>query len=62
MRTYEITYFDNNESTSGAPLTVKYNAWDADEAIVQFNYNYPTRKVWSIDEIEFDFDSYYKSL
>lgn len=52
MKEFEITYFDNGDASSGTPYTVCFKGRDEQEARVQFHYHYPTRKIWSIEEVE----------
>lgn len=54
-RSYEITYFDNNDSQSGVPMVATFKGRDSGEAVTQFNHLYPTKQVWSIDEVDPDY-------
>lgn len=58
MRKFEITYFDNGDASSGTPYVVSFHGRDHQEAVTQFNYNYPARTVWSVDEVDPDYSSH----
>lgn len=49
MQEFTITWFSNNDATSGTPMTQVYTAADVDEAIAKFKLEHPAHKPWSID-------------
>lgn len=55
MKTFAITYFSNGDVSCGAPYVLPFSGRDAQEAIAKFNYHYPTRSIWSVDEVNPDY-------
>ena len=52
MLEFHITWFSDNDSSSGVPNIIIIKGRDEQEAIVQFKYMYPTKDIWSIDSEE----------